>query len=278
MQKIFFSLLLATFVSAGVYDGVAVVVKGSAITLLDIKKEMQASKLDEKAATDILIRQKLEEIETKERGISVSSSEVYDDIKKMASRNNMTLGQFYDAVRESNGLTSSELKEKIKQKLLSQKLYSAIAMSSMEQPSEDEIEEYYKLHKDSFKHPSSFDVIIYEANSKARLQEKIDNPMFSATDIVSSEKKLPYDKISPELAMLLQKTPLNHFTPAVPNGKGGFMSFYIKRVNSAKEGAIDSVKNQIINAIMGDKREQILSDYFARLRDSADINIIRMPK
>jgi hypothetical protein len=29
---------------------------------------------------------------------------------------------------------------------------------------------------------------------------------------------------------------------------------------------------------MAEKREAILSDYFARLRDNADINIIRMPE
>jgi len=278
MQKIFFSLLLATFVTAAVYDGVAIVVKGSAITLLDIKKEMKASKLDAKSASDILIRKKLEELETKERGIEVSSSEVYEDIKKMAARNGMSVSQFYDAVRESNGLTSSELKEKIREKLLSQKLYNAIAMRSMAQPSEDEIQEYYELHKENFKHPASFNVIIYAAKDKTRLQEKIDNPMFYAPDVVTNEQTLPYDKISPELAILLQKTGLNRFTPVVPDGKGGFMSFYIKSVESAKDGGIDLVRNQIINALMANKREQVLSDYFARLRDSADINIIRMPE
>ena len=278
MQKIFFSLLLATFLSAAVYDGVAIVVKGSAITLLDIKKEMQRAKVDAKTASDILIRQKLEELETKERGIEVSSSEVYEDIKKMAQRNGMSVSQFYDAVRESNGLTSSELKEKIKQKLLAQKLYNAIAMSSMAQPNDDEIREYYELHKESFKHPAAFDVIIYEAKDKARLQEKIDNPMFYAPDVTTTEQKLAYDKIAPELAMLLQKTAPGHFTQVVPNGKGGFMSFYIKSIESVKEGDINAVRNQIINALMASKREQVLSDYFAKLRDSADINIIRMPE
>ncbi|MBD3796887.1 MAG: peptidyl-prolyl cis-trans isomerase [Campylobacterales bacterium] len=277
MRKILLILLFASFLEAKVYDGVAVVVKNEAITMEDIKEEMQTSNVDVQKATDILIRQKLEAAEIKERKIVVSSSEVYDDIKNMASRNNMSISDFYDAVREANGLSSTQLKEKIKQKLQSQKLYSAIAYASIDEPSEEEISEYYQLHKENYAHPASFTVVIYDAASKELLQEKVDNPMFYSPEIATNEQVLPYDRISPELASLLSRTEVHTFTPIVPNGKGGFMSFYIKSVESAKEGGLESVKNQIINSIMADKREVVLNDYFTRLRDNADINIIRMP-
>jgi parvulin-like peptidyl-prolyl isomerase len=278
MIKLILGLLIAATLSAEVYDGVAVVVEDKAITLLDIKKEMQSAHIDVKKATDILIRKKLENLEIKQRNISVSSSEVYDDIRKMAERNHMTVSQFYDAVRESNGLTSEELKAKIKQKLLSQKLYNSIAMSSMSEPSESEIKDYYELHKKEFQHPSAFNVTIYDARDKALLQEKVDNPMFYSPQIATNEQTLPYNRISPELAGLLARTKVGSFTPIVPNGKGGFMSFYIRSVEHSKESGLESMKAQVVNAIMGEKREAILSDYFARLRDNADINIIRMPK
>ncbi|MEN4053637.1 MULTISPECIES: peptidylprolyl isomerase [Sulfurimonas] len=278
MIKLILALFVVASLQAKVYDGVAVVVEDKAITLLDIKKEMQTEHIDVKKATDILIRKKLESIEIKKRNISVSSSEVYDDIKKMAQRNNMSVSDFYDAVREANGLTSEQLKVKIKQKLLSQKLYSAIAMSSMSEPSEEEIKDYFELHKNDFKHPASFAVVIYDAKQKDLLQEKVDNPMFYSPQIASNEQVLPYNRISPELASLLSKTAVGHFTPVIPNGKGGFMSFYIKSVESAKDITLESMKSQVINAIMAEKREAILSDYFARLRDNADINIIRMPE
>ncbi len=197
---------------------------------------------------------------------------------KTASRNNLNISEFYEAVREANGLSSTELKEKVKHKLLSQKLYSAIAYSSVSQPSETEVEEYYEMHKDSYKHPSSFTVIIYGAKDKARLQEKINNPMFYSPDIKTNEQVLPYDRISPELASLLERTALNSFTAVVPDGKSGHMSFYVKSIQSAEEGGIESVKNQIVNSIMAEKREQVLGDYFARLRHNADINVIRMPE
>ncbi len=275
MYKLFFSLLFTSLLSAEVYDGVAIVVKDKAITLLDIKNEMKISKLDAKAAADVLIRKQLEKSEIDERKIHVESTEVYDEIKKMASRNHMSISDFYDAVRESNGMSSTELKEKVKQRLLSQKLYQQIAYSSLSEPSELEIKEYYNMHKDNYKHPASFRVIIYDSNDKNGLQTKIDNPMFYSPDIRTNEQLLPYDKISPELASLLERTPLNHFTKVIPNGKGGFMSFYMKEIESAKEGGLESVRNQIINSMMAEQREQVLGDYFARLRHNADINVIR---
>ena len=278
MKKILLVLLFAGFLEAKVYDGVAIVVKNEAITLEDIKQEMETSHIDVKKATDVLIRQKLEAAEIQDRGITVSSSEVYDDIKDVASRNNMSISDFYDAVREANGLSSTQLKEKIKQKLLSQKLYGAIAYSSMDEPSDTEIEEYFKLHQDDYKHPASFTVVIYDAKNKELLQEKVDNPMFYSPEIATNEQELPYDRISPELANLLAKTKLHDFTPVIPNGKGGFMSIYVKSIKSAKEGGVASVRNQIVNAIMAEKREVVLNDYFARLRDNAEINVIRMPE
>ena len=77
---------------------------------------------------------------------------------------------------------------------------------------------------------------------------------------------------------MLEKTPLNSFTPIVPNGKGGFMSFYIKEIRSAKQRGFKSVRGEVINSIMEEKREIVLNDYFARLRDNININIIRVPK
>ncbi|WP_373036203.1 peptidyl-prolyl cis-trans isomerase [Sulfurimonas sp.] len=278
MYKMFLTIMLVATLNAEVTDGVAVVVKGSAITLYDIKKEMQTSRVDAKTATDVLIRKTLEKQEIQERKLSVSSGEVYDDIKQTAKRNNLSVNEFYEAVRNSSGLSSTELKEKIKEKLLSQKLYSSIAYSGLSEPTDEEIEAYYKSHKDSFAHPSGFKVIIYQSKNKQILQEKIDNPMFHSSEITSNEQALPYDRISPELASLLERTALNTFTDAVPDGKGGYMSFYIKEVESAKETGLESVRNQIMNMIAAEQREQVLGDYFARLRHNADIKMIRNVK
>jgi len=275
MYKLLITLFLLGSLNAEIIDGIAVVVKGEPVTLLDIEEEMKLSRVDSKTASDILIRKALEKVEMRERKISVTNEEVFEDIKQTAARNNMGVSDFYEAVRNANGISSSQLKEKVKEKLLSQKLHSAIAYSHMSEPSEEVVREYYELHKDDFTHPSSFDAVIYQSASQERLQEKIDNPMFYSPDIATNEQTLPYDRISPELASLLTRTPISSFTPIIPDGKGGYMSFYIKSTESAKESGLESVRNQIVNTIMAQKREQVLGDYFARLRHNADIQMIR---
>lgn len=278
MYKIFLALIFSALLNADLANGVAVVVKGEPITLYDIKQEMQASNVDANAATDVLIRKKLEEAEIIERKISVDSAEVYDDIKKIAAANNMSVSDFYEAVRNSNGLNSTEFKEKTKEKLLSQKLYATIAYSSVGAPSEDESREYYELHKADFAHPKGFKVIIYTSKDKDILQKKINNPMFYSAELGKSEQRLAYERISPELAGFLEKQKLDSFSPIVPDGKGAHMSFYLKEIESASDTSYEAVKNQIENLIMGAKREQVLGDYFARLRNNADIKVIREVK
>ncbi|MBE0513986.1 peptidylprolyl isomerase [Sulfurimonas sp.] len=275
MYKIFLSLFFSVMLSAELINGVSVVVKGEPITLYDVKEEMRISRVDADTATNNLIRKKLEEAEISERKISVSSSEVYDDIKKTASANKMSIDELYEAVRNSNGLTSSEFKERTKEKILSQKLYSAIAYSSIDTPSDDELREYYELHKEEFLRPSAFDVTIYSSKNKNALEKKITIPMFYSDEIKADEQLLEYERISPELARLLENTKSNTFTPVVSEPNGSYVSFYLKEVKAPSSVEFESVKNQIANMIASQKREQVLSDYFARLRNSADIKIIR---
>lgn len=275
MYKILLSLFIGAMLNAELINGVGVVVKGEPITLYDIKEEMKISRLDAQSATDSLIRKKLEEAEIEERKISVTSSEVYDDIKKTAMTNKMSIDELYEAVRNSNGLTSTEFKAKTKEKLLSQKLYSAIAYSSIDTPSEDELKEYYELHKDEFLRPSAFDVTIYSSKNRNALEKKTTIPMFHSDEIKMDEQILEYGRISPELSRLLENTQLNTFTPVVSEANGMFVSFYLKEIKAPSSVDYEGVKNQIMNLIMSEKREQVLSDHFARLRNSADIKIIR---
>lgn len=275
MYKILLSLFFGTLLSADLVNGVSVVVKGEAITLRDVKEEMRMSNVDATTATDILIRKKLEVAEIDERKITVSSSEVYDDIKKIAAANKMSIDEFYEAVRNSNGLSSAEFKEKTKEKILSQKLYSAIAYSSAEPPSEDEIKEYYLLHKDEFLRPTAFVTTTYTSKDRELLQKKINTAIFHSSEIKVEQQTLPYDRISPELASLLEKAEVNSFTPIIMDNKGSFVTFYVKEIQKPGKTDYEDVKGQIENMIMGQKREQVLSDYFARLRGNADIKILR---
>lgn len=275
-----FLLLILFFLSlqAKTIDGVAILVKDQPITLYDITKAMEENNIPQEQAVDLLERKKLEEIEIKERHITASKQEVFDDIQRMAEQNHMSVIELYQAIQSTQGLSEAKLKEKIQEKILDQKLYNAIAFANLSEPSDEEIQEYYRLHKKEFEKPSTYSVIIYQCADKAHLQEKIDNPMFYSPDVTSEERTFKTAQINPQLADLLDKTAVNGFTQVLPAPNGGFMSFYIKEKGAINALDIASLKPQISNAIMGQKRETILKDYFDRQRLNADIKIIRLPR
>jgi peptidyl-prolyl cis-trans isomerase SurA len=272
-------LLILCFLSlqAKTIDGVAIMVKDQPITLYEITKAMEENNIPQAQAVDLLERKKLEEIEIKERHITASKQEVFDDIQRMAEQNHMSVIELYQAIQSTQGLSETKLKEKIEEKLLNQKLYNAIAFANLSEPSDEEIQEYYRLHKKEFERPSTYSVIIYQCADKAHLQEKIDNPMFYSPDVTSEERTFETAQINPQLADLLDKTPVNGFTQVLPAPNGGFMSFYLKEKGAVNTQDMASLKPQISNAIMGQKRETILKDYFDRQRLNADIKVIRLP-
>lgn len=277
MYKFLMLIACGLSLNAQMLGGVSIIVKDKAITLYDIQKEMRETQTDAGIAANALVRQKLEEIEMKERRINVSSGEVYDDIKETAKRNNMSVNDFYEAALNARGISSQDLKAKVRQKLLRAKLYSAIAYSKLKPPSDKDIQDYYTLNKSLFNHPSSFDVTIYQTKDKQALIQKTQNPMHYSPKIQEIEQVLPYNRIAPELAQLLSKTPLNSFTPIVPDGKGGHMSFYLFKVADTQEMAFKDVKKQVQNTMLAKKRENVLKDHFKRLRENTDIKVLRQP-
>jgi len=257
-------------------NGVAILVKKEPITLHDIQEEMRSSNQELNTVVDNLIRKKLESQEIKERHITVDSEEVYKDLHMMAEQNKMTLSQLYSAMLKSRGLSESELKEKIKEKILNQKLYGAIAFSQMSQPSEEDELAYYKQHIDQYSYSENFSVVIYSSSSKEKLQEKIDNPMFYSPEVRSEPTELNNAKLNPQIAQILAKTPVNRFTSIIPAPNNIFMSFFIQEKSQQTATPFEQVRGDVNGAIMQERRQSVLNEYFMRLRMNADIEIIRL--
>jgi parvulin-like peptidyl-prolyl isomerase len=270
------SLLLATLWSAPI-GGVAIMVKNSPITLYEVQQEMKQSKTSAQVSADTLIRKKLEQLEAVEKKISVTPAEIQEELERMAKQNNLSMEQFFDAMQTARGISHDELKEKVEENLRGQKLYSSIAFSKMAQPSAQEEAEYYQLHLNEFSQPERYDVIAYTSTSAEALQAKIEDPMRNIETVMSKDEKIPSKSINPQLAQILNNIEVGKFGPILPNGKNGFMSFYMKDKPNLVTENLDSVRPQISNAIMGEKRNQVLNDYFTRLRLSADIQVVRLP-
>ncbi|MDP3302068.1 MAG: peptidyl-prolyl cis-trans isomerase [Sulfuricurvum sp.] len=277
MRSLILSSLLLTFAFGAPVGGVAVLVKNTPITLYEITQEMKQSGTDATKSADTLIRKKLEQLEAQEKKISVSASEIKEEMERMGKQNNLTMEQFLDAMKTARGIDESDLKAKVEESIRGQKLYSSIAMSKMAQPTPTEEAEYYQLHLDEFSHPDSYEVTIYVANSAQTLQAKIEDPMRDVPNISTKDEKIPAKNINPQLSQILNKIEVGKFGPILPNGKESFMSFYMKDKQNLITENLDTVRPQITNMIMGEKRNQVLNDYFTRLRLSADIKVLRLP-
>ncbi len=278
MKKLILSFLLTPFLFADIIGGIAVTVDDETITLYEIKEEQAISQLSVKQTVDLLIRTKLEKIEAKNRNINVSNQEVLDELKKMAEQNNMTLSQLYEAMDSVRHLSESQTKAKTREKLLKQKLFDAIAMSQMEEPTEEEIEEYYNLHLDEYQTPKTIDTMLYSSASKDALQQKISNPMMNLPSVQTQAQTVEVAKINPRLAQLLIKTKSGSFTPVLPQmGGTGHMVFYVIEKKELNTPPLELVKNQLQANIMDKKREQVLSEHFQRMRINADIKVLRLP-
>lgn len=252
-------------------------VKNSPITLYEVQQEMKQSKTSAQQSADTLIRKKLEQLEASEKKITVTSAEVQEELEKMAKQNNLSMEKFLDAMQTARGINQSELKAKLEESLTGQKLYNAIAFSKMAQPTASEEAEYYQLHLDEFSQPEQYVVTTYIAASAEALQAKIEDPMRNVENVASKDETIPSKAINPQLSQILNKIEVGKFGPILPNGKNGFMSFYMKDKPNLVTENLDSVRPQISNAIMGEKRNQVLNDYFTRLRLGADIQILRLP-
>jgi len=277
MRLITLSTLLAAYLWSAPIGGVAVLVKNTPITLFEIEQEMKQSGTNANQSADTLIRKKLEQLEAQEKKITVSSAEINEELTRMAAQNKLSMEQFLNAMQTVRGLSEKDLRARVEESIKGQKLYSSIAFSKMGQPTMEEENEYYQLHMDEFSRPESFEVTTYVSSSQEALAAKIADPMRHIESISSKDETIPYAKINPQLAQLLNKIPNGSFSPILPNGNNGFMSFYMRdKLNVVTEN-LDAVRPQISNAILGEKRNQVLNDYFTRLRLSADIKVLRLP-
>jgi len=270
-------LFIAATLGAQMIDGVAVLVKNEPITLYQIEQTMQQEHLSADAASDLLIRQKLEAEEIKVRGLSVSDSEVFAQISQLAQRNGLSVSQLYDAVRSTQGVSADEFRKQYKENMMRQKLFDSIAYATMEEPDDAQLQEFYRLHADQFSHPDQFEVTLYTSGDERALRQKIANPMYQTANIRTEQRTLHYDRVQPGLAALLERTKQGEFTAPVPDPSGGYVSFFIRGKSMPVMVPFEQAKALVGEAYMKNEREQVLKDYFERARLDADVKILRLP-
>lgn len=269
MKKLFLTSLILLSLNAKIIDKVIASVNKEPITSYDIQKISKQLHISPNQALNYLIDQKLIESEIKKRGISVDDYEIDEAMNKIAKENHLSLFEFKNILMQRGEY--KKFREKLKQNLLKQKLFENIVSSKL-QISPQEIKNYYNTHKDEFAIFKTIQVVKYTANNPEVLKNLFTNPFYSDKNIISQTIVYQWNKLPLDKLYLFKNTKVGQYTPIINEGLT-FSTYYI--VN--KEGKVylpfEKVKDIIANKILQEKRNQILKDYFSKIKNRADIKI-----
>lgn len=267
--------LANSFCMAGIVDGVAAIVDSEPITLLEVYQTSQNLGVSKQEAINILVLEKIEEIEIKKHGLGVDELEISQEIDKIAKNNNLTAQQFRELL-EKKGVVWDDYKNEVRRKILKERLYNKIAAKKLVMPEEEEIRRYYDEHKSEFIVPKTIDLVKYTSASRQKLSQLIANPLISKEGVAVSEESVETSTLNPRFAYLLMQTPENNFTPILTVGSD-FVVFYVKKKSDGTPMEYDQVKNAIISKIMEAERERVIKDYLEKKRATVSIKALRIP-
>jgi parvulin-like peptidyl-prolyl isomerase len=278
--KLFPRVLLATaLVSslsfAGLVNGVAIIINKEPITLYEIYKYAEHFKMSKKDALDLLVRQKLEDAEIKNMDIRVDMFEVDNYIRSMAQQNGVSEFDFLKMVKAQN-IEIEAYKEDLKTKLKRDKLYQQIIREKAQPVTDEAMEDFYNDNKAEFEVAKSFDVVAYTAASEDELKAISKNPMLRPANTNIQEQSLESEKLNPNIQSLLTQTKTGEFSPTLKM-ENGYVMFFVKAKNDISLVPFESAKKTIYNVLYQKAEQKALSDYFEKLKSSANIEVLRNP-
>ncbi len=264
MKKII--LFLAVLLNAKIVDMVIASVNNEPITSYELQKTQKMLHLSKNQALNYLIDQKILKEELKKRGIEVDEFDIENSMEKIASKNGLSLFEFKRILQQRGEL--EQFKKQLRENLQKQKLFAQIINSKLK-VSEEEMKTYYENHKDEFSVFKTIQVTEYRANNPQILQKIRQNPL-SNEKVSVKTKVYSYNELPKRLMFLFKNTKVGEFTPIINDGMG-YLMYYVARKDSKVVLPYDEVKDIIYNKLLAQKREEILKNYFEKLKNRANI-------
>ncbi len=275
MKKLL-SLLIFFLINshAQVIDAVAIDVEGEAITTLEIQAVQQKLKMSKEAAVEMLIRDRLEKAAINNAGITIDDAEVEAKIDMISASKNVSREQLKELLHQK-GLTWSSYIKQMKLEMKKERFFQEHILSTIDRPSDSELETYYNTHKEAFSSaPTQMSLIAYKSDSANALKEAISNPMKPIVGVKKENILASSNEMSPALLNLIQQTPSNSFTSPINTGKG-FVAYFVKSKGGGQSGFM-AVKNAVLAQWMQNKRLQASKDFLEKLKSNAKIRVIHL--
>ncbi|PAF50271.1 hypothetical protein BKH43_05050 [Helicobacter sp. 13S00401-1] len=259
-----------------VVGGIAILVNREPITLYEISNLEKTMKIGKKEAIKLLIDNKLKDEEIRRLKIVVSDDDVDSQINSLAKQNHMSLDQFYTEV-EKQGFTLSSYRKKLKEQMVDNNLFGKILYSSNNIGQDDELRDYYNKHQEEFNIPKAIDTVKYVANNKELLEKfiKSKDTKNLPKGIAKDTEKVELKDLPPQVADLLIASKEGNFSPVLQSDANTFVSFFITKKEDIEHIDFQKAKNYIVQKLIATKQEQILSEYFAKVKARSNIEILR---
>ncbi|WP_456488345.1 peptidyl-prolyl cis-trans isomerase [Caminibacter pacificus] len=269
MKKILLSALLAFSLHAEIVDRIVATVDNQPITSYEIAKVSKEMNLQPNQALNYLIDQKILQEQIKKQGITVDDYDLENAMEKIAKQNGMSLFEFKNVLEQRGEY--QKFKKALKEKLLKDKLFAQIVNTNLKITPQD-IKNYYQTHKDEFKTFKTVQVTKYVANNPEILKKLQQNTLLNLPNVSMKAEVYSPEDLPKNLLFLFQQTKVGQFTPIINQGTH-FITYYISRKDGEEYLPLSSVQNIIAQKIAQQRREQILKEYFSKLKNRADIKI-----
>jgi parvulin-like peptidyl-prolyl isomerase len=266
MKKLLVLAGLVFMLHAEVLDKVVASINNIPVTSYEIEKTSKELNVPKDQALQILLDKKLIQSEVKKRGIEVDDFELENAMEKIAKQNGLSLFEFKNILMQRGQY--KQFVKNLKDNLLKQKLFEQIVQTKLH-INDDDIKNYYDTHKDEFSVFKTVQVTKYTANNRQTLKDIKQNPL-ADLKVKPETKVYSYDELPLGLLFLFKETKVGEFTPIINDGLG-YSMYYVARKDGKIYLPLDKVKTAIGNKLAAQKREQILKDYFNKLKNRAYI-------
>ncbi|MBQ7249624.1 MAG: SurA N-terminal domain-containing protein [Deltaproteobacteria bacterium] len=307
MKKIFCTLCAGLFLFSGGGQTVAEEVSRIAAVVIDEPittfqldqrfaelRAVQNERITRREALNMLIEDILVEKKAKEMKIEVSDDDIAAARRDVEQSNNLNTDQLYAALAKE-GVSAEMFHANLRRQILRNRLVRYSGMRSNVRPSDREVNEYFREHREDFRRPSSFrlntvGVTFLGAGSKEKAvsqMEKIRQRLLKGEDfsaVMASLKNTP-GVSSEQLGKVATEDLHPMFAAALAEVKEGEPSqilvsptearmFYVVERGEAEYRKMDEVRPEIERILAGRKSQNVMGDMFKELREGARIEIL----
>lgn len=271
MKKLFLlgCILFAITTQAKMVDGIALIVEGEPVTTAEIRALQKQMSISKQQAKNLLIQDRLQK--SAMRDIVIDETSIDSKISAIAAQNNITVPKM-QKILKAQGTSWTRYRNTIREAMKKEKFFKNHVLSSIPEPSDDELKLYYKNHKKDFFAPKNVNLIEYSATSESKLKDFLTGK--KTKGVKSRSVKKLTKNLNPTLLGTILGTQNGAYTRPF-NAGDRFITYKVLSKNGKMMLPFETAKPAVSAKWKREQQSKALKDYFEKLKTNADIQIIR---